>query len=169
MYRLSIFLIFGGILFLSMQQIVMGNSMHLNQDNTKNIPIVTYCDLVRNSEKYDGKEVTVYATYKYGIEIQELLCLECGEAGQIWLDEDNLDERVRKKIPKYAGIINGVFTGIFQSSKGPFGHGGYRFKLAVKAVKNIQVIYKGLPPPSLDLRRKMCGGTVSSGKKGSSD
>jgi hypothetical protein len=31
-------------------------------------PSTTFCDLLRNPEKYNGKEVTVRATWRYGFE-----------------------------------------------------------------------------------------------------
>jgi hypothetical protein len=47
---------------------------------------VTFCDLVRNPDKYDGHEVSVRATYRYGFEWQELYCLDCKDKGKAWLE-----------------------------------------------------------------------------------
>src|SRR5258708_16468827 len=49
-------------------------------------PQVTFCELVRNPELYNGKEVTVRATYKYGFEWQMLYCLDCLDKGKAWLE-----------------------------------------------------------------------------------
>lgn len=38
---------------------------------------VTFCDLLRNAEKYNGKEVTVRATWRYGFEWSQFYCLDC--------------------------------------------------------------------------------------------
>jgi hypothetical protein len=47
---------------------------------------VTFCDLVRNPDKYDGQEVSVRTTYRYGFEWQELYCLDCKDTGKAWLE-----------------------------------------------------------------------------------
>jgi len=54
---------------------------------------VSFCDLLRNPDTYDGKEVTVRATYRYGFERQQLYCLECIDKGRAWLElPDDLDD-----------------------------------------------------------------------------
>src|SRR5215470_4199764 len=93
---------------------------------------VTFCDLVRNPELYNGKEVTVRATYKYGFEWQQLYCLECLDKGRAWLElPDDLDDasvKALKRAPKEAGIVNVTVQGIFVSG-GHYGHeNGYRYK-----------------------------------------
>jgi hypothetical protein len=45
-------------------------------------PQVTFCELVSNPELYNGKVVTVRATYKYGFEWQMLYCLDCLDKGK---------------------------------------------------------------------------------------
>src|SRR5437867_2979135 len=47
---------------------------------------VTFCELVRNPELYNGKEATVRVTYKYGFEWQMLYCLDCLDKGKAWLE-----------------------------------------------------------------------------------
>jgi hypothetical protein len=135
---------------------------HQQKQSSKSAPLkTTYCELVRNPDKYNGREVTIHATYRYGLEMQDLFCLECRDAGKTWLElnEDMFPKAksVLKKMPKYAGTVNANFTGVFVSTMGPYGDGGYRFQFVVTAINNIEVVYKGLPPPGLDLRGKMCG------------
>ena len=52
----------------------------------RQVDSVTFCDLVRNPDKYDGQEVSVRATYRYGFEWQELYCLDCKDKGKAWLE-----------------------------------------------------------------------------------
>ena len=136
----------------------------------KNSPLnVSFCDLVKNPEKYNGQEVTVQATYSYGFEWQDIFCVECRNVAKTWLEFDKEHEAqlkpVLKKFPKDAGIVNGTFSGTFQSSGGPFGNGGYRLRLLVKTVSNVEVVYKGMPPPGLDLTKQMCACSSSSSKQ----
>lgn len=105
---------------------------------------VAYCDLVRDPRAYDGKLVAVQATYRYGEEWQELLCMECRDVGKTWLEFDS-DSITRskselRKLPKNHGLVNGQFIGTFHSSGGRFGDGGYAFKFVVKEVKNITIV-----------------------------
>jgi hypothetical protein len=133
-------------------------------------PTVSYCDLVRSPEQYDGKEVNIFATYRYGFEWQEVFCLDCRNVAKTWLeiDDDMPSDSIKalRKAPKDAGIINAVFTGVFRSSGGPFGDGGYRFQFTAKRISKIEVVYKDgrvpemLPP---DARKKVCGGVSKDG------
>lgn len=135
----------------------------LGQENN-NLMTVKYCELVKSPEKYDGKEIIVHATYRYGFEWQEMFCLGCRDKGKTWLeiDEDNItkkSKKVLKKFPKDIGTINALFTGIFESSKGHFGDGGYRFRFVVKEISRAELVTKsGADPGSLPdaIRKKVC-------------
>jgi hypothetical protein len=84
---------------------------------------VSFCDLVRNPEKFNGREIIVRATYRYGYEWSELYCLDCLDKGKAWLwmrDLDAASLRALKKLPKDAGIANLTVRGDF-SSGGHFG------------------------------------------------
>lgn len=137
-----------------------------NRQASKGSPaVVAHCDLVMNPDRYDGKEVTVLATYRYGFEWQELLCLECRKVGKTWLEfDDDLEAKSKselKKFPKGQGTVNAVFTGTFQSSKGSYGDGGYRFQLRVREISGAKVVSKsGWAPEHLspNARKKVCGG-----------
>lgn len=127
--------------------------------------MTAFCDLIGNPEKYDGKEVVVSATYRYGFEWQEIFCMECRKIGRTWLEfDDDLaiqSKRELKKFPKNQGTVNAVFTGTFQSSKGPYGDGGYRYQLRVREVSHPRIVSKSgwapehLPP---NVRKLVCGG-----------
>jgi hypothetical protein len=110
------------------------------------VTVVAYCDLVTNPDKYDGKEVTVHATYRYGFEWQEIFCMECRKIAKTWLE---FDEELKsdfksklKKFPRDQGTVNAIFTGTFHSSKGPYGDGGYRFRFDVRTISSVEVVSK---------------------------
>jgi hypothetical protein len=94
---------------------------------------IQFCDLLRNSEAYNGKKVVVRATYRYGYEWQQTYCLNCLEKGKAWLelpsDLDNKSLKSLKHAPKGAGIVNITVRGTFISG-GHYGHlNGYSYKL----------------------------------------
>jgi len=130
--------------------------------------LTRFCDVMNDPGKYDGKEITVSATYMYGFEWQELLCLDCHHVGKTWLEFDEDDagklKKALKKAPKTTGTINAIFSGIFKSSGGPYGDGGYRYQFIVKRLSHVEVIYKNglsveaLPPSA---RRRVCGSIIT--------
>jgi hypothetical protein len=127
--------------------------------------MVAYCDLVTDPDKYDGKEVTVRATYRYGFEWQEVFCMECRKIAKTWLEFDgelNRESKARlKKFPRDQGTVNATFTGTFHSSKGPYGDGGYRFQFDVRAISSVEVLSKqGWDPDHLpaESRKRVCNG-----------
>jgi hypothetical protein len=71
---------------------------------------VSFCELVKNPQLYNGKKVTVRATYKYGYEWQYLYCLTCLDRGKVWLeipsDVDDASVKALKRTPKGAGTVN---------------------------------------------------------------
>ena len=123
---------------------------------------ISFCDLLKNPEKYDGKEVTVRATYRYGFEWQELFCLNCRNIGKTWLEIGDItkkSEKILKKFPNDDGTITALFTGIFQSSKGSFGDGGYRFRFMLKEISKAKLLTKsGADPQQLpdNIRKRVC-------------
>ena len=125
----------------------------------------TFCDLIRSAEKYNGKEVTVRATYRYGFEWSELYCLDCLDHGKAWLEmpvtlKDTSDSSL-KKMPKDAGIVNLTVQGVFLSG-GTFGHSNaYRFKIEPTKISNVVVLQKGMKSPEKEKiveKRYACGG-----------
>jgi len=123
---------------------------------------IKFCDLIRDSGKYNGKLVRVRATWIYGYEWSYLHCLDC--EGKVWEDTSNIDEQSEKAIkhmPKYAGIVNVDVEGVFRAG-GTFGHlNGYRYQLIVHAISNLVVLLNGMKPheKELEIERKFaCGG-----------
>jgi hypothetical protein len=125
---------------------------------------VTFCDLIRNPAKYNGKAVTIRATYRYGFEWSDLYCLDCRDQGKAWLDMpvalEDTSARSLKKMPK-AGIVNLTVQGVFVSG-GTFGHSnGYRYKIEPSKISDVVVLQKGLKSPEEEksVERWECGGT----------
>jgi hypothetical protein len=126
---------------------------------------VSFCDLVKNRQIYNGKKVTVRSTYKYGFEWQYLYCLTSVDSGKVWLeipsDLDDASVKTLKRAPKGAGTVNLTVQGVFMSG-GSYGHlNGYPYQLVAHKVSNVAVVIKGMK--SLDEERKAeqqwaCGG-----------
>src|SRR5262249_25958143 len=66
-----------------------------------------FCELLRHPELFDGKEVTVRATWVSGFEWSYMTCLTCltfKDVGKVWLDfSDDLDDASRKACTRYGG------------------------------------------------------------------
>ena len=125
----------------------------------------TFCDLLRNPDKYNGKEVTVRATYRYGFEWQQLYCLDCVEKGRAWLEipgdgDESLDRSLRRT-PK-AGIVNLTVQGLFLSGS-TYGHmNGYSYQITAHKISSVVVLLKGIKSREEEQRvekRWACGGT----------
>jgi len=126
----------------------------------------TFCDLMRSPGKYNGKDVTIRATYRYGFEWSELYCLDCLDQGKAWLDMSTALEdksaKSLKKMPKDAGIVNLTVQGVFVSG-GTFGHSNaYRYKIEPTKISDVVVLQKGMRSPEEEKKvekRWACGGT----------
>jgi hypothetical protein len=126
---------------------------------------VSYCELVRYPKEYDGKIVAVRATYRYGFEWQELLCIKCRDQRKTWLEfEAEPASGVRRalgKAPRHQGTLNATFYGTFRGTKGPYGDGGYVFRFDVKFIKGVEIVSKdGWAPEHLSAseQQKLCQG-----------
>jgi hypothetical protein len=125
----------------------------------------TLCDLLRNPDKYVGQLVRVRATLRYGFEWEQFYCLDCLDRGKAWLtmpsDMDNKSDKVFKKMPKGAGIVNVTVVGIFHFG-GSYGHlNGYRYELIAQQIRDVAVIQKGMRPIAEEAkaeRQWACGG-----------
>jgi hypothetical protein len=129
-------------------------------------PTLRFCDLVRNPAEYNGKTVTVRATYRYGFEWEELYCLDCLDKGKAWLevpsDLDDASVKALRRGPKGAGIVNLTVQGIFISG-GHFGHQNfYRYKFVAQRVADVAVVSKGMKSFAEERTAEQCyacGGT----------
>jgi hypothetical protein len=128
-------------------------------------PPTTFCDLLRNPEKYDGKEVTVRATWRYGFEWSQFYCLDCLDKGRAWLempsDLDDVSTKILSRKPKGAGIVNLTVQGVFMSG-GHFGHlNAYPYQLVARRVSNVAVVLSGMKDAAKEKeaeKRWACGG-----------
>lgn len=126
----------------------------------------SFCDLLRAPERYDGKEVTVRATYRYGFEWQQLYCLDCLDKGRAWLtipnDLDDDSARALRRAPRGAGIVNLTVQGILKSG-GSYGHlNGYRYEFVAHRISQVATVSKGMKSPEEEReaeKRWACGGT----------
>jgi hypothetical protein len=124
-----------------------------------------FCDLLRNPEKYNGTQVRIRATYRYGFEWSQLHCLDCVDKGNAWLQIpvglDNASKQSLKKLPKGAGIVNLTVVGVF-SGGGAYGHlNGYRFQIVASRISDVAVLQKGAQSPAVEenvAKRFGCGG-----------
>jgi hypothetical protein len=127
---------------------------------------VSFCDLVQYPDKYNGKEVTVRATWRYGYEWSELYCVDCLDKGKAWLEipfnSDGPVAKQLKRAPQGAGVVNLTVQGTFRSG-GSFGHmGGYRHEFTVRKISNLVVVLKGMKDISEEEKAEKkwaCGGT----------
>ena len=125
----------------------------------------TLCDLIQNPEKYNGKEVIIRATYRYGFEWSELYCLDCLDLGKVWLDMPTALEETSanslKKMPKGAGIVNLTVQGVFVSG-GTFGHSNaFRYRIEPTQISDVAVLQKGMKSREKEKeleKRCACGG-----------
>jgi len=110
---------------------------------------VKFCDLLRNPAQYNGKEVTVRASHRYGFEWSYLFCLDCPNLqGHVWLEfSDDLDDASRKALkrqPKDAGVVNITVRGKFFSGS-TYGHlNGYKYEFVANSASDVAVVIKGM-------------------------
>jgi len=129
-------------------------------------PRIAFCDLLRDPQVFNGKEITLRATYKYGYEWSQLYCLDCLDKGRAWFRiADDVDAKAiesLKRAPKGAGTVNITTRGIFMSG-GTFGHlNGYRYEFVAESVTDVAVVVKGMK--SIEEEREAekkwaCGGS----------
>ncbi len=118
-------------------------------DSQTPIERVEFCELLKNPDRYNGKEVTVRASHRYGFEWTYLYCLGCKNDGHIWFDvSGDIDTESEKTLQaahrKGAGIVNLTVTGVFKTG-GSYGHlGGYRHMFVVRKAWDVVVLSQGM-------------------------
>jgi hypothetical protein len=132
-------------------------------------PVMHLCDVLKETQQYDGKQITVRATYRSGVETSQLFCLACIDRGRVWMREllprdgeissgvKKLNELVYEARP---GItVNGIFTGIFRGP-GQYGYlGASTYQIEVQEVRDVELIYHGPAEPERlpeEIKKKMC-------------
>lgn len=104
----------------------------------------SYCTLTSDPSSFVGKHILVRAVYRYGFEIQRLDAPECCPIKKlkIWVEIGSLDGKSKRlfgKFPKGMGLVLATFSGIFETG-GPFGDGGYRYKLTVDKIDLVEAV-----------------------------
>jgi hypothetical protein len=124
--------------------------------DSKEVPTVAYCDLIRNPAVYDKKEVRIKVVYRVGYEWEEVYCPDCFDLdGRTWVEfDEGIDSctkrAVRRRISAWEGTLSIEVIGEFQSSSGPYGHmGAYRYKFIVKCMEKAKVLLKDARSPNL--------------------
>jgi len=102
-----------------------------------------YCALADDPIPFVGKHIVVRAVYIYGFEIQRLDAADCCPSKKlnIWVEIGPLDAQSRrflKRFPKGMGLTLATFSGAFETGGGPFGDGGYRYRLTVDHIENVE-------------------------------
>lgn len=163
---LHLMFLLGCILFIS--------SGHARLQNNKSKPSelparVELCEVLRNSEFYEGKQITVRATFRLGRKERQLFCMACIDNGRVWMREilpsggeiapglKKLNDLMQEN--EKGMIVNGIFTGTFRGP-GVYGLlGAFTYQLDVQEVRQIEVIYSGGPDPHdlpKEIQKKAC-------------
>ena len=132
-------------------------------------PTMALCEALRNSEFYDGKQITVRATYRLGRKQSQLFCMACIEQGRVWMREllpasgevspglKRLNDLI---LENEKGLtVNGIFTGTFRGP-GQYGRlGAFTYQIDVQEVSEIEFVYPiGMDPEDLsaEMKKKVC-------------
>ena len=131
-------------------------AQHNKPIEASDIPTVTLCDLVHNSDIFDGKEVRLRATYLANSKVAAFVDLNClAKDKQTWVEFDGLSIKASAPSELYEKVVEQILcgqcggdnkwretemlvTGIFHG--GDMGHGRlgkYRFMVTVKNVEEI--------------------------------
>ena len=122
---------------------------------------VSFCDLLKNPNKYDGKRVSVYAYYSYFFEVSWIFCWECKDVGRTWLeiDPNSSPEQVERQLqkgPKGHGVISGHFTGVFHAGGGPYGMGQYSSKFVLQDLTEVKTVIRDTKATSISQTTCSC-------------
>lgn len=108
--------------------------------------VVDFCDLIKDPDKYEGRTVTVRATYIYGFELSSLYCVNCIEK-PVWVEfDDSFKENTNSKYRKSVGdngsvgrTVNVEAVGILRS--GGFGHmSAYDFMFMIEKINSAEIV-----------------------------
>jgi hypothetical protein len=129
---------------------------------------VELCEVLRNSEFYEGKQITVRATFRLGRKERQLFCMACID-GRVWMREilpsggeiapglKKLNDLIQEN--EKGIIVNGIFTGTFRGP-GVYGLlGAFTYQIDVQEVRQIEVIYSAGPDPQdlpKEIQKKAC-------------
>lgn len=155
----------GCILFISSGQARLQN----NKSKPSAPPArVELCEVLRHSEFYEGKQITVRAAFRLGRKERQLFCMACMD-GRVWMREilpsggeiapslKKLNDLMQEN--EKGMIANGIFTGTFRGP-GVYGFlGSFTYQIDVREVRQIEVIYSGGPEPQdlpKEIQKRAC-------------
>ena len=127
------------------------------------------CEVLRDSEFYNGKQVTVRATFRLGKKQSQLYCMACIDGGRVWMREllpargevaPGLKKLNDLILENEKGItVNGIFTGTFRGA-GQYGRlGAFTYQIDVQEVGEIEFVSAtGIDPEDLskEIMKKVC-------------
>ena len=133
------------------------------------LPRMELCAVLRDSEFYNGKQVTVRATFRIGRNQSQLYCMACMEGGRVWMREllpargevaPGLKKLNDLILENETGItVNGIFTGTFRGA-GQYGRlGAFTYQIDVQEVSEIEFVSAyGIDPEDLskEMMKKVC-------------
>jgi hypothetical protein len=141
-----------------------------NQGKPGNLPPrVELCHVLRNSEFYDGKPITVKASFRLGRKQSHLFCMACIDEGWVWMREilpsggeiapglKKLNDLIQEN--QNGLTVNGIFTGTFRGPSQYGRLGAYTYQIDVQEVREIELIYNAGPDPEdlpKEIQRKAC-------------
>lgn len=127
------------------------------------------CDVLRTPGLYNGRRITIKATYRAAFENSQLYCLACLDQGSVWMqawvDQYGEPSKSVRKLFKlerkgHMGFTaNASFSGIFHGP-GSYGHqSGSKFELDVEEVRDLKLVERtGRVASALpaDARKRVC-------------
>lgn len=133
------------------------------------LPRMELCEVLRDSEFYNGKQVTVRATFRLGKKQSQLYCMACMEGGRVWMREilpssGEVAPGLRKLndliLENETGItVNGIFTGTFRGASQYGRLGAFTYQIDVQEVSEIEMVFAtGIDPEDLsrEMQKKVC-------------
>jgi hypothetical protein len=121
-----------------------------------------FCSLVREPERYAGREVVVTVGYRAGFEWQELVCAACAVSVRVWAEFDP-DVKGGRKLGKFTGRFDSLYRvrvrGVL-SEGGHYGHSnGYACQFLVRevlAAKRLWEMHPRQPLAPVTVQREAC-------------
>ena len=125
--------------------------------------------MLRDSEFYNGKQVTVRATFRLGRKQSQLYCMACIDGVRAWMREllpargevaPGLKKLNDLILENEKGItVNGIFTGTFRGA-GQYGRlGAFTYQIDVQEVGEIEFVsahWNRSGRPSKEMMKKVC-------------
>ena len=120
-------------------------SHHAQPDDTKSIPSLSYCDLLKSHSRYEGKLVRTKASWQFGFERSSFYDKECAGQPNAWVElVDDKDACQKSKENRNVPGKNDKEADVTVVGRlyGParFGHlGAYEYKFVVTCIEEIKV------------------------------